>query len=294
MKGWWMALLMVPLLVGSGETSRRGPFKVSKIFDGDTVKLDNGETVRLIGVDAPETHHPELPVQRFGEESAAFLAQLVQGAEVTLEIERDGPKDAHGRTLAYVWKGDLLVNAEMVRKGYAYAFTLYAFRRRDEFMALETAARKAQVGLWHLSLRDGRIANLVNRYDQLSLEGRKRLDEDLDRLVQAYPAEPQPPPKPVSWKEAEAKVGERVAAEGEIVAAYNSGKACFLNFHEDFRRHLSVVIFASDLPRFPREPEAFYKGKRLRVTGVVQMHEGRPEIVVEDPKQVEVVGTGEK
>lgn len=281
--------LLVAGLAWSAGTARRGPFKVAKVFDGDTVKLDNGETVRLIGMDAPETHHPEIPVQRFGEESAAFLSRMVQGAEVTLEIEPDEPKDVHGRTLAYVWKGDLLVNAEMLRKGYAYTYTLYAFRRRAEFMALEQSARRAQVGLWHLSLRDGRIANLVNRYEQLSLEGRVRLDEDLERLVQAYPAEPAPPPKPVPWGEAEAKVGERVTAEGEIVAAHNSGKACFLNFHEDFRRHLSVVIFASDLPRFPREPEAFYKGKRLRVTGVVQMHEGRPEIVVEDPKQVEVL-----
>ena len=290
MRGWLAGLLLIPLLASGAGTAHRGPFKVTKVFDGDTVKLDNGETVRLIGVDAPETHHPELPAQRFGEEAAAFLAQLVQGAEVTLEVEPDEPRDAHGRTLAYVWKGDLLVNAEMVRKGYAYAFTLYAFRRRTEFMALEQSARRAQAGLWHLSLRDGRIANLVNRYEQLSLEGRQRLDEDLERLVQAYPEAPAPPPKPVPWREAEAKVGERVTAEGEIVAAHNSGKSCFLNFHEDFRRHLSVVIFASDLPRFPREPEAFYKGKRLRVTGVVQMHEGRPEILVEDPGQVEVLG----
>src|SRR4030042_4772105 len=56
--------------------SSKGPFRLTRVLDGDTIVLDNGETVRLIGVDAPETHHPELPVQRFGEESAGFLGRF--------------------------------------------------------------------------------------------------------------------------------------------------------------------------------------------------------------------------
>ena len=47
-----------------------GPFRIIRVLDGDTIILDNGETVRLIGVDAPEIHHSEIPVQRFGEEAA--------------------------------------------------------------------------------------------------------------------------------------------------------------------------------------------------------------------------------
>jgi endonuclease YncB( thermonuclease family) len=167
----------------------RGPFRVTRVLDGDTIVLDIGETVRLIGVDAPETHHPELPVQRFGEESTEFLRRFTEGFECTLEYEPSNIRDQYGRLLAYVFVGDRLANTEIIRRGYAYAYTRFPFRRQAEFIALEREARGRQYGLWQLSLRDGRIANLVNRYESLSMEGRKRLDEILKELVQKYPFE---------------------------------------------------------------------------------------------------------
>ena len=167
----------------------RGPFRVTRVLDGDTIVFDNGETVRLIGVDAPETHHPEIPVQRFGEEATEFLRRLVKGFECILEYEPNNLRDQYGRLLAYVFVGDRLANAEIIRRGYAYAYTRFPFRRQAEFIALEREARERQYGLWHLSLRDGRIANLVKRYESLNMEGRKRLDEILEGLVQKYPFE---------------------------------------------------------------------------------------------------------
>lgn len=166
-----------------------GPFRVVRVLDGDTIVLDNGETVRLIGVDAPEIHHPEIPVQRFGEEATEFLRRFAEGFECTLEYEPNNIRDLYGRLLAYVFVGDRLANAEIIRRGYAYAYTRFPFRRQAEFISLEHEAREHQYGLWHLSLRDGRIANLVNRYGSLSMEGRKRLDEILEELVQKYPFE---------------------------------------------------------------------------------------------------------
>jgi len=167
----------------------RGPFRVTRVLDGDTLELDNGERVRLIGVDAPETHHPEIPVQRFGEEATEFLKRFAEGFECTLEYEPNNIRDQYGRLLAYVFVGDRLANAEIIRRGYAYAYTRFPFRRQAEFIMLEREAREKQYGLWHLSLRDGRIANLVKRYESLSMEGRKRLDEILEELVQKYPFE---------------------------------------------------------------------------------------------------------
>lgn len=165
----------------------KGPFRVVRILDGDTIVLDNGETVRLIGVDAPETHHPEVPVQRFGEEATEFLRRFAEGFECTLEYEPNNIRDQYGRLLAYVFIGDRLANAEIIRRGYAYAYTRFPFHRQNEFITLEREARERQYGLWHLSLRDGRIANLVNRYESLSIEGRKKLDEILDELILQYP-----------------------------------------------------------------------------------------------------------
>jgi len=164
----------------------RGPFRVTRVLDGDTIVLDNGETVRLIGVDAPEIHHPEIPVQRFGEEAKEFLRRLVEGFECNLEYEPGEIRDQYGRLLAYVFVEGRLVNAEIIRRGYAYAYTRFPFRRQKEFMMLEQEAREKQYGLWHLSLRDGRITNLVKRYESLSMDGRRKLDEILEKLVNDY------------------------------------------------------------------------------------------------------------
>lgn len=278
---------------------RGGASRVARVLDGDTVKLADGRTVRLIGVDAPETHHPELPVQRFGEEAGEFLRGLVEGSEVSLEVNPAEPKDRYGRTLAYLWKGDLLVNREVIRRGYAYAYSRFAHPRLAEFVAVEREARQAQYGLWHLSIRDGRLANLAMRYDRLSLEGRRRLDEDLERLLRECPAEkaePSPPPSPeqehsgaASWRDAGAWIGRRGTFEGVVVASRTTEKSCLLNFHKDYTKHLTALIFASAYARFPSAPEKLYRGRRVRVTGLVKEYKGRPEIVVEDPSQIEVV-----
>ncbi len=176
--------------ISTGEVlPSRGPFRVISVLDGDTIVLDNGETVRLIGVDAPEIHHPEIPVQRFGEEATEFLKRLVEGAECFLEYEPGNLRDHYGRLLAYVFVENRLVNAELIRRGYAYAYTRFPFSRQNEFIALERQAREHQYGLWYLSLRDGRIVNLIMRYESLNMEGRKKLDEILEQLVQKYPFE---------------------------------------------------------------------------------------------------------
>lgn len=166
-----------------------GTFRVSRVLDGDTIVLDNGETVRLIGVDAPETHHPEIPVQRFGEEATEFLRRFAEGFECKLEYEPDNIRDQYERLLAYVFVEGRLANAEIIQRGYAYAYTRFPFHRQTEFINLEREARNRQYGLWSLSIRDGRIANLVKRYESLSIEGRIRLDEILEELAKQYPFE---------------------------------------------------------------------------------------------------------
>ncbi len=172
---------------GSSLFLKEGPFFIKNVIDGDTIQLGDGRKVRLVGVDAPEVHHPVIPAQRFGWESTVFLKKMAEGHKCFLEYEPHNKLDKYGRILAYVFIGNKLINAEMIRWGYAYAYTRFPFRRRDEFIALEQGARNRQYGLWHLTLHDGRIANLAKRYDSLSLEGRRELDKLLDNLVLEYP-----------------------------------------------------------------------------------------------------------
>jgi DNA/RNA endonuclease YhcR with UshA esterase domain len=95
--------------------------------------------------------------------------------------------------------------------------------------------------------------------------------------------------KVISWRDAAKHYGEHATVEGTIVATHNSGKACFLNFHPNYRRYFTAVIFASAFSRFPKNPENFYSGKRVRVSGYIKEYKGSPEIILNDPKQIEVL-----
>ena len=119
-----------------------------KVIDGDTIVLASGEKIRLIGVDTPELHHPSKPVQYFAMEAATFTKNLIEGKEVRLEydIERT---DKYGRTLAYVYlKNGNLVNAEIIKQGYGFAYTKFPFKYLDSFREFEKQARENKLGLW--------------------------------------------------------------------------------------------------------------------------------------------------
>lgn len=127
---------------------------VSRVVDGDTIVVimgDATESVRLIGVDTPESVDPRRGAQCFGAEASAHTAGLLPpGTEVRLERDVEA-RDRYGRLLAYVYRveDDLLVNLDLVEGGYADAVTygdneaLYPV-----LVAAEAAARDAGRGLW--------------------------------------------------------------------------------------------------------------------------------------------------
>ena len=97
-------------------------------------------------------------------------------------------------------------------------------------------------------------------------------------------------PEIVSWQDAGQYVGEDITIEGAVVRTYDSGKVTFLNFSDDWAGTLSVVIFASDYGRFSTPPESLFLDQVVRVTGRVKEYKGAPEIVVESPEQIEIMG----
>jgi micrococcal nuclease len=126
---------------------------VQRVIDGDTLMLGTGERVRLIGVDTPETNHPEKPVEYFAKEASAFTRRMAEGKRIKLDYDDANKhidhKDRYGRTLAYVWLEDgSLLNAEIIRQGYGHALTRYPFSRMEEFRRLEREAREQGWGLW--------------------------------------------------------------------------------------------------------------------------------------------------
>jgi micrococcal nuclease len=93
----------------------------------------------------------------------------------------------------------------------------------------------------------------------------------------------------ISWQDAAKHYGEYATVEGTIVATHNSGKACFLNFHPDYNRYFTAVIFASAFSRFPPNPEMHYRGRNVRVSGYIKEYKGKPEIILEDPSQIVIL-----
>lgn len=93
----------------------------------------------------------------------------------------------------------------------------------------------------------------------------------------------------ISWQDADRYYGHYRIVDGVIVKAYNSGKAVFLNFHPNWKRYFTVVIFEKDFHLFPGNPEKYYLNKHVRVKGIIKEYKGKPEIILTSPDQVEIL-----
>ena len=124
---------------------------VVHVDDGDTIEIrirGRQERVRYIGIDAPEIAHNGEGGERDGEAATAVNRGLVGGRHVALEFDVE-QRDHYGRLLAYVWRGDTMINLEMARRGYARAIAIPPNLRYERwFRAAETEARAARRGLW--------------------------------------------------------------------------------------------------------------------------------------------------
>ncbi len=125
---------------------------VTRVVDGDTIRVGRGfrrKTVRLIGVDTPETVHPEKAPEYFGPEASEFTKRSLAGKRVRLAFEPMDRIDDYGRVLAYVFLEDgTLFNRELIRQGYAEAIKYFPYRYKGEFLLLEGEARQNGLGLW--------------------------------------------------------------------------------------------------------------------------------------------------
>lgn len=131
-----------------------GPFPVTRVVDGDTVRvlIEGRDTpVRLIGIDTPETVAPNRPVECAGPEASVYAEQLMSGQDVYLELDAtQGAYDKYDRILAYVWRDDdLMVNLAMLNAGLAEEYTYDdAYKYQQIFQSAEQEAKDDLRGLW--------------------------------------------------------------------------------------------------------------------------------------------------
>ena len=135
---------------------------VTRVVDGDTAEITVDGTkrrVRFLGVDTPETVHPNKPVQFFGPEASAFTKQTLTGKRVWLEYDKS-PQDRYSRHLAYIWTAKPtnitnetirrdMFNARLLLGGYAKVMIIKPNNRyAKQFAQYESEARNARRGVW--------------------------------------------------------------------------------------------------------------------------------------------------
>lgn len=129
-------------------------YSIVEVVDGDTVKLNiNGttETLRLIGLDTPETVDPRKPVQCFGKEASNKGKELLTGKKVRIEEDpTQGKRDKYNRLLAYIYtENGVLYNKYMIEQGFAHEYTYNtAYKYQAEFKEAQRLAQQNQLGLW--------------------------------------------------------------------------------------------------------------------------------------------------
>lgn len=130
-----------------------GYHRVVSVSDGDTFQVEiagKRETIRMIGIDTPETRDPRKPVQCFGKAASARLTVLLQDKTVRLEGDpASGHRDKYQRLLRWVYLEDgSFVNQLMVQEGYAFAYTIFPNGKLEQLRSWEREARDAKRGLW--------------------------------------------------------------------------------------------------------------------------------------------------
>ncbi len=130
-----------------------GLYTVAHFVDGDTIAVNmNGkvEKVRFIGIDTPETHKPNTPVQCYGPAAAAFTKNVIGKNKVRLESDSlSTDRDRYDRLLRYVYLPDgTNVNEKLVRNGYAFYYPYFPFTKSDQFNIDQQMAMAEHKGIW--------------------------------------------------------------------------------------------------------------------------------------------------
>jgi len=145
----WFSYVRPHLDVRRPPPEAPGQFFVNRVVDGDTLVLADGTRVRLLGVDAPELGKGKEAAEPWADEAAQFTRSRLERAWVRLEFDRER-RDRYGRTLAYVYRDDVLHNEELILYGFSAAQLQYPYsaEMKRRFRDAEIRAREERRGIW--------------------------------------------------------------------------------------------------------------------------------------------------
>lgn len=235
----------------------------TKIIDGDTFLIEGGYSVRVLGIDADERDYPCY------EPAKNRLEELILNKEVRLERGTED-KDQWCRYLRYVFLDDKNISLELTKEGLAVArFSPEDVKYRQEVSDAEKEAKDNKIGCkW--SSREAPSSISEVRFEKLTPE--------LTGL------------KVIGACQSGNYYGKEIIIEGKITTAYRSKtNTIFLNFEKPYPNQcFTSVIFSSDQYKFASSPEEYYSGKTVRIRGKIKEYQGKPEIILENPSQIDV------
>jgi micrococcal nuclease len=148
-------IILFAVVLAFPTSSRAAQFKVTKVYDGDTVRVETDGIVlyiMLVGIDAPEiSNQPDREDQPFGKKAKEFLSNLLLNRFVEVKGYGTAPYP-HNNILGMIYLGDKNVNLEMVRMGLAQVCSEPppAGLDMDAFLSAEKKARESGSGMWNL------------------------------------------------------------------------------------------------------------------------------------------------
>lgn len=254
-----IALLFLLVFVSLALAGECEYHRVRWVIDGDTIVIDTGQKVRLIGVDTPEKGDRRRDVEFYAIEAMEFLRNTVQGRRVCLKKDPLHSKhtDDYGRLLRYLYLGKRFINKELLAKGYAYVFTSYPFSYIDEFRAIEARARAQGLGIWD---------NQKRCQWQDSLLQAMRLADTCGSGDNICP-----------WQ-AGRFIGKRVKVRMFVHRVMEGREYVFLDSERDYKSPLNLRAL---LPASRATDPYRYLGRAIEVTGKVELYKNRPELRVD-------------
>ena len=239
----------------------------TKIIDGDTFLIEGGYSVRILGIDADERGYPCYDAAK------NRLEEIILNQEVKLENGTED-LDQYCRYLRYVFADNQNISLELVKEGLAVArFSPEDVKYRGEISQAEKEEKENKIGCkWSgVEIKKEEETKTEYQWEKLTTE---KLGYD---VVEAC--------------EAGKYLGRELIMEGKVADAYYDLKSntVFLNFEKVYPNQcFTGVIFSSNLYKFVQNPEDYYLGKTVRIMGEVKEYQGRPEIILEDPSQIEI------
>jgi len=247
--------------------------KVKRVIDGDTFLTVNGDRVRLLGVDTPESVISSRPVQWFGKEAYWWLLRRLSGKRVCLERDKNRTinHDKYGRLLRYVKDGNTFINREIIALGIGRFYHRETIQYEDLFRRLQFEAISKGRGLWNIEEH--------LRWIKQRIENLRRLSS-CRRNGYICP-----------W-DAKNFVGKTKRVLLYVNKTHDAGNKFLLNSEVDYRAsdNLTVVVYKKGYNGI--ELDKRFWGQLIEVRGTIRLYKDMAEIVVKDPDEIKILKAG--